>query len=165
MQTLTFLQGIQFLLETGFIQDRRPDSIARFLHETEGLSKAMIGEYLGEGSVLHRVSHKLLGYMNWTLRTGYRNEENLSIMHAFVDMLDFSESSFVDSLRLFLQSFRLPGAAQKIDRYMLKFAARYMAGTPEEVFANAGGFKDTMIVGSKTENYMQTRSTFSHIPP
>ena len=41
-------QGIQFLLENGFIKSSNPDDIARFLLRTDGLSKAMIGEYLGE---------------------------------------------------------------------------------------------------------------------
>ena len=59
-------------------------------------------------------------------------------MHAFVDMLDFTGLQFVDSLRVFLQAFRLPGEAQKIDRYMLKFAARYMACSSDSGFANAG---------------------------
>jgi brefeldin A-inhibited guanine nucleotide-exchange protein len=57
-------------------------------------------------------------------------------MHAFVDYMDFNQMKFVDALRMFLQSFRLPGEAQKIDRYMLKFAERYTAGNPG-VFANA----------------------------
>ncbi|CAG9951698.1 unnamed protein product, partial [Clonostachys rosea f. rosea IK726] len=43
---------------------------------------------------------------------------------------------FVDALRHFLQSFRLPGEAQKIDRFMLKFAERYVLGNPK-AFANA----------------------------
>lgn len=59
-------------------------------------------------------------------------------MHAFVDMMDFANLPFVEALRMFLQSFRLPGEAQKIDRYMLKFAERYIAGNPQTVFANAG---------------------------
>jgi brefeldin A-inhibited guanine nucleotide-exchange protein len=58
-------------------------------------------------------------------------------MHAFVDLMDFTDMRFVDALRVFLQSFRLPGESQKIDRYMLKFAERYIAGNPN-VFANAG---------------------------
>lgn len=66
------------------------------------------------------------------------DEENIAIMHAFVDQLDFSNLPFVDALRLFLQSFRLPGEAQKIDRYMLKFAERYIAGNAQTPFANAG---------------------------
>ena len=59
-------------------------------------------------------------------------------MHAFVDMMDFEGLKFVDALRTFLQAFRLPGEAQKIDRYMLKFAERYIAGNPNTDFANAG---------------------------
>jgi brefeldin A-inhibited guanine nucleotide-exchange protein len=58
-------------------------------------------------------------------------------MHAFVDMMDFAGLSFTDALRTFLQAFRLPGEAQKIDRYMLKFADRYMAGNTDTPFANA----------------------------
>ena len=57
-------------------------------------------------------------------------------MHAFVDLMDFSNTLFVNALRMFLQSFRLPGEAQKIDRYMLKFAEKYTTGNPG-VFANA----------------------------
>lgn len=44
-------KGIQFLLENGFIRSRQPVDIAKFLLQTDGLSKAMIGEYLGEGYV------------------------------------------------------------------------------------------------------------------
>lgn len=61
-------------------------------------------------------------------------------MHAFVDLLDFRDMFFVDALRVFLQAFRLPGEAQKIDRYMLKFAERYIHGNTQTPFANAGGF-------------------------
>ena len=68
------------------------------------------------------------------------DEENIAIMHAFVDMLDFTNLAFVDALRLFLQSFRLPGEAQKIDRFMLKFAERYIANNAQTPFANAGEY-------------------------
>lgn len=62
-------------------------------------------------------------------------------MHAFVDQLEFTNLPFVDALRLFLQSFRLPGEAQKIDRFMLKFADRYVAGNTETPFANASAYR------------------------
>ena len=58
-------------------------------------------------------------------------------MHAFVDMMDFTNLSFTNALRTFLQAFRLPGEAQKIDRFMLKFADRYMSTNDETPFANA----------------------------
>lgn len=57
-------------------------------------------------------------------------------MHAFVDEMDFNNMKFTEALRLFLQAFRLPGEGQKIDRFMLKFAERYVHGNPG-VFANA----------------------------
>ena len=68
----------------------------------------------------------------------FSDEENIAIMHAFVDFLDFKNAGFVDALRTFLQTFRLPGEAQKIDRFMLKFAERYIDGNPGTYFVNAG---------------------------
>lgn len=107
-------RGIEFFLQHGFIPSKSPQDIAHFLLHTDGLSKAAIGEYMGEG-----------------------DEENIAIMHAFVDLLEFRDLPFVDALRMFLQSFRLPGESQKIDRYMLKFAERYIDGNSQTPFANA----------------------------
>lgn len=106
-------KGIDYFLDHNFIHSDDPKTIASFIINTEGLNKASIGEFLGEG-----------------------NERSTAIMHAFVDLMDFTNADFVDSLRMFLQSFRLPGEAQKIDRFMLKFAERYVLGNPT-VFANA----------------------------
>ncbi|KAJ3355443.1 guanine nucleotide exchange protein for ADP-robosylation factor [Entophlyctis luteolus] len=100
-------KGIQYLVESGCIPTKSPKDIALFLLHTDGLNKTIIGEYLGEG-----------------------DEENIAIMHAFVDEMDFSQMLFVPALRTFLQSFRLPGESQKIDRFMLKFAGRYVQGNP-----------------------------------
>jgi brefeldin A-inhibited guanine nucleotide-exchange protein len=58
-------------------------------------------------------------------------------MHAFVELMNFSDMKFVDALRFFLQSFRLPGEAQKIDRFMLKFANIYLKYCPDS-FRSAG---------------------------
>ncbi|KIL70092.1 hypothetical protein M378DRAFT_156145 [Amanita muscaria Koide BX008] len=107
-------RGIKFLVETGFIPSQSPEDVAKFLLITDGLSKAMIGEYLGEG-----------------------DDENIATMHAFVNMLEFKDLPFVDAMRIFLQAFRLPGESQKIDRFMLKFAERYIAGNSKTPFANA----------------------------
>ncbi|KAL2066343.1 hypothetical protein VTL71DRAFT_2414 [Oculimacula yallundae] len=106
-------RGIQLLLNEGFIPSDSAMDIARFLISEERLDKAQIGEYLGEG-----------------------DERNIAIMHEFVDTMDFTKRRFVDALRQFLQSFRLPGESQKIDRFMLKFANRYVTGNPN-AFANA----------------------------
>ena len=106
-------RGIKTLIADGFIQSESPQDIATFILSNDRLDKAMIGEYLGEGE-----------------------PHNVAIMHAFVDSMDFTRRRFVDALRYFLQSFRLPGEAQKIDRFMLKFAQRYIIGNPN-AFANA----------------------------
>ena len=42
-------QGIAFLIDTGFIKNHEPKEIAGFLLNADGLDKAQIGEYLGEG--------------------------------------------------------------------------------------------------------------------
>ncbi|KAK6202334.1 guanine nucleotide exchange protein for ADP-robosylation factor [Scheffersomyces amazonensis] len=106
-------KGISYFISKGFIEVDDPVHIAQFLLETDGLDKTVIGEYLGEG-----------------------DEKNIAIMHAFVDDMDFTNTDFVDAMRRFLQAFRLPGEAQKIDRFMLKFAERYLLGNPN-IFSNA----------------------------
>ena len=106
-------RGIKALLSEGLIRSDSPEDIARFLISNDRLDKAALGEYLGEG-----------------------DETNVAVMHAFVDCMEFRQRRFVDALRQFLQSFRLPGEAQKIDRFMLKFAERYLTGNPN-AFANA----------------------------
>jgi len=106
-------RGIKILLAEGFIRSDAPQDIAKFLFSNDRLDKSMLGDYLGEG-----------------------DERHVAVMHAFVDLMDFRKRRFVDALRQFLQSFRLPGEAQKIDRFMLKFAERYLTGNPN-AFANA----------------------------
>ncbi|KAI8829868.1 hypothetical protein BJ741DRAFT_538187 [Chytriomyces cf. hyalinus JEL632] len=95
------------------IDENAAYSIACFLKSTTGLSKSGIGSYLGEGDAFC-----------------------IRVMHLFVDLLDFEGLGFVSALRMFLQTFRLPGEAQKIDRLMEKFADRYCENNPD-VFAKA----------------------------
>ena len=52
-------------------------------------------------------------------------------MYAYIDLLDFTGLDFVSALRLFLEGFRLPGEAQKIDRLMEKYASRYCDCNPQ----------------------------------
>jgi len=106
-------RGLKALLQDGFIASEAPKDIAEFMLTNERVNKKALGEFLGEGDA-----------------------DNIAIMHAFVDLMDFAKTRFVDALRRFLQTFRLPGEAQKIDRLMLKFAERYTTGNPN-AFANA----------------------------
>lgn len=100
-------KGVSYFIEHKFIKSDSPDDIASFLLTSDNLDKAAIGEYLGEG-----------------------DEKNIAIMHSFVDQMDFAGLSFVEAMRTFLQAFRLPGEGQKIDRFLLKFAERYVIGNP-----------------------------------
>ncbi len=94
-------KGIQFLQENELL-GKSVEDIAKFLVEDERLDKTSIGDFLGE------------------------NEKfNKEVMYSYVDQMDFYGMEIVSALRLFLEGFRLPGEAQKIDRLMEKFAARY----------------------------------------
>ncbi|KAJ2779722.1 guanine nucleotide exchange protein for ADP-robosylation factor [Coemansia interrupta] len=109
-------KGIEAWRKAGLIRTNEPGELARFLGAAtnKGIDKLQLGEYLGEGDAY-----------------------NIAVMHAFVDQMDFSGVEFVAALRQFLQAFRLPGEGQKIDRFMLKFAERYVIGNPGTGFANA----------------------------
>uniref|UniRef100_A0A7N0TCL6 SEC7 domain-containing protein n=1 Tax=Kalanchoe fedtschenkoi TaxID=63787 RepID=A0A7N0TCL6_KALFE len=105
-------KGIEFLINANKLGNS-PEEIAVFLKNASGLSKTMIGDYLGE-----------------------REEMSLKVMHAYVEAFDFQDMEFDEAIRTFLLGFRLPGEAQKIDRIMEKFAERYCKCNPK-VFSSA----------------------------
>ncbi len=105
-------KGMKAFFSGGFVEEDL-SKIAHFLMNTSELNKASIGEYLGEGDTF-----------------------NIKVMRAFIDLMDFSSMNFVAALRHFLQAFRLPGEAQKIDRMVEKFADRYCEQNPN-IFAKA----------------------------
>ncbi|KAJ3682434.1 hypothetical protein LUZ60_015007 [Juncus effusus] len=100
-------KGIEFLIKANKVGDS-PEEIAAFLKSTSGLNKTLIGDYLGE-----------------------REDLSLKVMHAYVDSFEFQGMEFDNAIRTFLQGFRLPGEAQKIDRIMEKFAERYCKCNPK----------------------------------
>ncbi|TMS10806.1 Cytohesin-2 [Larimichthys crocea] len=80
-----------------------------------------------------------------------RDDFNIKVLQAFVDLHEFTDLNLVQALRQFLWSFRLPGEAQKIDRMMEAFAQRYCHCNPG-VFQSTGKHKLTM-----TLRFMQDR--------
>jgi brefeldin A-inhibited guanine nucleotide-exchange protein len=52
-------------------------------------------------------------------------------MYNFVDQINFAGKDVVSALRFFLDGFRLPGEAQKIDRLLEKFASRWFECNPK----------------------------------
>ncbi|XP_074312417.1 brefeldin A-inhibited guanine nucleotide-exchange protein 5 [Silene latifolia] len=105
-------KGVEYLI-TNKLVENTPASVAEFLKNTSNLDKTMIGDFLGQ-----------------------HEEFPLSVMHAYVDSMNFSGMTFAAAIREFLSGFRLPGEAQKIDRIMEKFAERYCADNPA-LFKNA----------------------------
>lgn len=99
-------KGVKMLLEQDLVENS-PAGVAKWLFETEGLKKGAIGEYMGEG-----------------------DEFNLLVLEEFSKLHDFKGMTFDAALRQYLGSFRLPGEAQKIDRMMEKYAARYCQCNP-----------------------------------
>lgn len=94
-------KGIKYLQHHS-IFDSSAAGVAQFFHSTDRLDKSLVGEYMGDFATF-----------------------NKEVMYAYVDQMDFSGKDIVGALRFFLEGFRLPGEAQKIDRFMEKFASRY----------------------------------------
>jgi len=115
---------------------RTPDEISVFLHEDSRLDKTAIGDFMGENETF-----------------------NKEVMYAYVDQMDFYNMEIVSALRLFLEGFRLPGEAQKIDRLMEKFAARYhelnkkMANSTSNIEDENPNNSKTKKLAPKIKNY------------
>ncbi|KAJ2805777.1 guanine nucleotide exchange protein for ADP-robosylation factor [Coemansia guatemalensis] len=108
-------KGIEAWRAAGHLTSNDPQELGRLLYASrDGLNKVALGEYLGK-----------------------HDPYNVAVMHTFVEQIDFSDMQFVAALRRLLQAFRLPGEAQMIDRFMLKFAERYVIANPNSGFANA----------------------------
>ncbi|XP_046396224.1 brefeldin A-inhibited guanine nucleotide-exchange protein 1 isoform X2 [Ischnura elegans] len=107
-------KGIQFLRDQGLLGPS-PADVAEFFRTDDRLDKTVIGDFLGGN-----------------------DEISKEVMYAYVDQMDFGDMDFVTALRNFLEGFRLPGEAQKIDRMMEKFAGRYCECNPNNgIFASA----------------------------
>ncbi|KAJ1472425.1 hypothetical protein T484DRAFT_1840456 [Baffinella frigidus] len=81
------------------------------LEQVQGLDRVAIGIFLGEPSELA-----------------------LATLQCFVDSFDFTSVPLTEALRSFLDSFRLPGEAQKIARIVEAFAARYFVQSPGPLY-------------------------------
>ncbi|XP_065163849.1 Golgi-specific brefeldin A-resistance guanine nucleotide exchange factor 1 isoform X2 [Atheta coriaria] len=105
-------KGIQFLQEHGVLKaELDPHEVCVFLRENPSLDKKMIGEYISGRS-------------------------NSVIMQAFVKMFDFTDTRIDEALRLYLETFRLPGEAPLISMLMEHFAEHWHKCNGEP-FANA----------------------------
>ena len=97
-------EGIAKLSEHGLLGGTPghpdPEKIAKYLRENPGLDKKAIGEYVSK-------------------------KENKTILNCFVNNFDFKNTRVDQALRLYLESFRLPGEAPIISMLLEKFAEHW----------------------------------------
>ncbi|XP_072285234.1 IQ motif and SEC7 domain-containing protein 1-like isoform X2 [Pyxicephalus adspersus] len=95
-------KGIQYLIERGFLSDT-PVGVAHFILERKGLSRQMIGEFLGNR----------------------QKQFNRDVLDCVVDEMDFSNMDLDEALRKFQAHIRVQGEAQKVERLIEAFSQRY----------------------------------------
>ncbi|KRT81261.1 hypothetical protein AMK59_5556 [Oryctes borbonicus] len=95
-------RGITYLIKQGFLENSA-QGVARFLISRKGLSKQMIGEYLGN----------------------LQSPFSMAVLERFAMELDLSGMQIDVALRKYQQHYRMPGEAQKIERLMEVFSQRY----------------------------------------
>ena len=104
--------GIAYLAANNIIDNpNNPQSVARFLNSTTRIAKKKLGEYISK-----------------------RDQEPL--LKAFLDLFDFAGKRVDEALRDLLNSFRLPGESQLIERIVTVFSHQYCASTTPEGIAN-----------------------------
>ncbi|XP_061085528.1 IQ motif and SEC7 domain-containing protein 3-like [Conger conger] len=103
-------KGIQFLISRGFIPDT-PIGVAHFLLQRKGLSRQMIGEFLGNS----------------------KKQFNRDVLDCVVDEMDFSGTELDEALRKFQAHIRVQGEAQKVERLIEAFSQRYCMCNPDVV--------------------------------
>jgi brefeldin A-inhibited guanine nucleotide-exchange protein len=62
---------------------------------------------------------------------------NIPLLEAYVESLDFTQDAYIKALRRLLSGFRLPGEGQKVDRIMERFGEKYFRDRPNIDFNNA----------------------------
>ncbi|KAK1434661.1 hypothetical protein QVD17_00410 [Tagetes erecta] len=106
-------KGLEFLQGTHLLPAKLdPQSVACFFRYTAGLDKNLVGDFLGN-----------------------HDEFCVQVLHEFAGTFDFQDMNLDTALRLFLETFRLPGESQKIQRVLEAFSERYYEQSPH-ILAN-----------------------------
>ena len=127
-------KAIEFMEENELVEPN-PAGVARLFREKAGppaqggLDKKEIGEYLC----------KLKPY-------------NTDVREAYLETFDFTGRTFVDSLREYLRSFRLPGESMLIERLFSSWAARFYRNNPQD-------FAPALLTPEKVEKFRQAFNT------
>ena len=105
--------GIKFLTVNKLVPDPETDyqshvkAIVDFLKTNPSLDKTTIGEFLGVG-----------------------DDPNKDVLSEYICQYDLRGVEFVSALKLVLQSFRLPGEGQIVDRIMEIFGQKFASDNP-----------------------------------
>uniref|UniRef100_A0A8C7NTW9 IQ motif and Sec7 domain ArfGEF 1 n=1 Tax=Oncorhynchus mykiss TaxID=8022 RepID=A0A8C7NTW9_ONCMY len=100
-------KGCQYLTDRGFVPDT-PEGVAHFLLQRKGLSRQMIGEFLGNR----------------------QKQFNRDVLDCVVDEMDFSALELDEALRKFQAHIRVQGEAQKVERLIEAYSQRYCICNP-----------------------------------
>ncbi|KAM6980971.1 IQ motif and SEC7 domain-containing protein 1 isoform 2-T2 [Aplochiton taeniatus] len=100
-------KGVQYLIERSFVPDT-PVGVAHFLLQRKGLSRQMIGEFLGNR----------------------QKQFNRDVLDCVVDEMDFSAMELDEALRKFQAHIRVQGEAQKVERLIEAYSQRYCICNP-----------------------------------
>ncbi|TYH68985.1 hypothetical protein ES332_D05G026000v1 [Gossypium tomentosum] len=113
-------KGLEYLKHCQLVSDPpNPKSFAFFFRYTPGLDKNMIGDYLGDPDELH-----------------------IQVLKEFTATFEFHGMILDSALRTYLETFRLPGESQKIQRILEAFSERFFDQQSSEIFVT----KDSVFI-------------------
>ncbi|XP_075499311.1 ARF guanine-nucleotide exchange factor GNL2 [Primulina tabacum] len=113
-------KGLEYLKISRLISDPPdPKAHALFFRYTPRLDKTMIGDYLGDPDDFH-----------------------IQVLNEFTNTFEFSGMILDTALRTYLETFRLPGESQKIQRILEAFSEKFYDQQSSEIFVS----KDAVFV-------------------
>ncbi|KAM5547703.1 ARF guanine-nucleotide exchange factor GNL2 [Rosa sericea] len=113
-------KGMEYLKLTKLVSDPPdPKALAFFFRYTPGLDKMLIGDYLGDPDEFH-----------------------IEVLREYTETFGFAGMNLDSGLRTFLETFRIPGESQKIERILEVFSENFYEQQPTDIFAN----KDTVLI-------------------
>lgn len=117
-----YKKGLEYVELSGLVSGSdppNPKAYATFFRYTPGLDQTLIGDYLGDPEEFH-----------------------IQVLQEFANTFEFSGMLLDTALRCFMESFRLPGESQKIERILEAFSERFYEQQSSEIFVN----KDAVYV-------------------
>ncbi|XP_015898323.2 ARF guanine-nucleotide exchange factor GNL2 [Ziziphus jujuba] len=113
-------KGLDYLKLSHLVSDPPdPKAYAFFFRYTNGLDKNSIGDYLGDPDEFH-----------------------VNVLKEFTETFQFAGMILDTALRTYLETFRLPGESQKIQRILEAFADRFYDQQTGDIFAT----KDAVFI-------------------